>query len=179
MPLVSELPDGGRVEVTDPAIVPMGEVFAHRQLTYSRASEGGRPACRIVFEVRGEVPVCVSVNLSADDENQVRANDLKSINLINLRDDVYAYAGVLVRNPDGGDHDYMRKYGWAPFLEDRKRVEQAAKRRKLTPEFLGRVAKVYNAEPEGSRLAAIRDAFNVEDRQALRYIAKAKEKDLI
>jgi hypothetical protein len=50
MPLVFELPDGGRVEVTDAAIVPMGDVFAHRQLTYSRPSEGDRPACRIVFE---------------------------------------------------------------------------------------------------------------------------------
>jgi hypothetical protein len=104
---------------------------------------------------------------------------LKSINLLELRDDVYAHAGVLVRNPDGGDNDYMRKYGWAPFLADRKRVEQATKRRKLTPEFLGRVAKVYLAAPEGGRLGAMRDSFNVEDRQALRYIAKAKEKGLI
>jgi hypothetical protein len=86
---------------------------------------------------------------------------------------------VFVRNPDAGEHEYVRKFGWAPFLEDRKRVEQATKRRKLTPEFLARVAKVYNAEPEGRRLPAIRDAFNVEDRQALRYIAKAREKGLI
>jgi hypothetical protein len=179
MPLTFELPDGGRVEVTDPAIVPMGDVFAYRQLTYSRSGEDDRPGCKIVFEVRGEVPACVSISLSAEGQNQLRASDLKSINPVNLRDDVYAHTGVFVQNADGGDGEYVRRLGWAPFLEDRKRVENAAKRRKLTPEFLGRVANVHKAASDGGRLAAIKDAFGVDNRQALRYIAKAKEKGLI
>ena len=44
-------------------LVAMGDVKAYKQLTYTH--DGGspqRPACRIVFEVQGGVPVCASFN---------------------------------------------------------------------------------------------------------------------
>lgn len=177
MVLVYGLADGARVKVTDATIVPMGDVFAHRQLTYTHDGDADRPGCRIVFEVRNSVPVCASINIWSDGESYVRAKDLKAIKLDNLRDDVYALTGVFVRNPDGDD--FMHKLGPASFGRDRKRVERATQRRKITPEFLNRVAELHNTAPAGGRLEAIKAAFGVSERQALRYIAQARQKGLI
>lgn len=175
MRMPTELPEGGLIEVTDPEIVPMGDVFAHRQLTYTHEGDADRPACKLVFEVRNGVPVCASIQLgSSESESHVRAKDLNAIKLDNLRDDVYAAAGVFVRNPDGG---FMRKLG--RFHQDRKRVERATQRRKITPEFLGQVAEIHKAAPERGRLAAVKAAFKVKERQALRYIDQARRKGLI
>jgi hypothetical protein len=180
MRLITELPDGSRIEPTDLEIVPMGDVFAHRQLTYAYDGDTDRPACRVVFEVRDGVPVCVTIQLgSTESGSPVRAKHLTEIKLDNLRDDAYAAAGVFVRNPDGGG--YARKFGPGRFREDRKRVERATERRKVTPEFLSRVAEIHNNAPHGGRLEAVRAAFTPtpSERTALRWIAAARMRDLI
>jgi hypothetical protein len=148
----------------------MGAVFACRQLTYTHEGDARRPACSIVFEVRGRVPVCVSLQLrSSEGGSTVHAKDLNALRLEDLRDDVYAAAGVFELNPDGG---FVHRIGRS--REDRKRVEQVTRRRKVTQEFLGQVAEVYNSAPVGGKLAAIRAAFNVSERQALRYKKQAE-----
>jgi hypothetical protein len=178
MRLITELPDSSRIEVTDPEIVPMGDVFAYRQLTYTRDGDvGGRPACKIVFEVRDRTPVCASLHLGSSERgSDVRAKDLNAIKLEDLRDDVYAAAGVFVPNPDGG---FVRKLGPSSFQRDRKRVERVTRRRKVTPEFLSQVAEVYNSAPVGSRIGAIKAAFVVSERQAIRYKKQAEEMEPI
>src|SRR5262249_21771263 len=145
--------------------------------TYTYDGDANRPACKVIFEVRNGVPVCTSIHLwSPDGGSHVRAKDLNAIKLDNLRDDVFGYVGVFVPNPDGG---LMRKLGPTAFLQDRKRVERATQRRKITPEFLSRVAEIHKAAPEGGRLAAVKAAFKVKERQALRYIDQARRKGLI
>jgi hypothetical protein len=179
MRLITELPDGSHVEATDPAIVPMGDVFAHRQLTYTRHGGENHPACKIVFEVRNAVPVCASIQLgSSEGGSHVRAKDLTAIKLDNLRDDIYAAAGVFLRNPEGG---FVHKIGPGAFREDRKRVERATQRRRMTPEFLSRVAEIHNNAPSGGRLEAVRTAFTPtpSERTALRYVAEARKAGLI
>jgi hypothetical protein len=179
MRLPTELPDGSRIEVTDPEIVPMGDVFAYRQLTYTHDGDTSRPARRVVFEVRNDVPVCAIIQLgSADSGSPVRARDLNAIKLDSLRDDVYAAVGVFVPNPDGG---YVRRLGPSRFREDRKRVERATERRKITPEFLSRVAEIHNNALPGGRLEAVCAAFTPtpSERTALRWIAEARKADLI
>lgn len=171
------LPDGGLVEVTDDMVVPMGDARAYRQLTYTRGGNG-RPACRIVFEIRGEAPICASFSLSSVDQIAVRAKDLRAFKLDELRDDVYGYIGVLVCDPAAPD-EWVLRVGPGSLRENRKHVEQAATRRKVTPELLEKVAKVYTTAQEGQRLEAVKAAFQVKERQALRYIAKAKEERLI
>ena len=49
---------------------------------------------------------------------------------------------------------------------------------KITPEFLSRVAEIYQAAPEGGRLEAVVAAFSVSERQAWRYISQAKQEGL-
>jgi hypothetical protein len=177
MRLITELPDGARIEATDPELVPMGDAFAHRQLTYTHDGDATRPACEIVFEVRDRVPICSTLRLgSPESETVVRAKDLNAIRLDDLRDDVYAAKGVFMPDPDGG---YVRKIGPTSFQRDRKRVEAVTRRRKVTPEFLRQVAEVYKNAPVGGRLRAIETAFFVSERQAIRYKRQAEEMELI
>jgi hypothetical protein len=177
MRLITELPDGGRIEATDPKIVAMGDAFARRQLTYTHDGDADRPACKIVFEVRNGAPVCASLHLgSSESGSHVRAKDLNDIKLGDLRDDLYAYVGVFVPNPGGG---FIQKFGPAQFKQDRKRVHNVTRRRKVTAEFLSQVADVHNGAPVGGRLEAVKAAFSVSERQALRYIAQAKRERLI
>jgi hypothetical protein len=179
MRLITELPDGSRIEATDPEIVAMGDVFAHKQLTYTHHGDENHPACKIVFEVHHAVPVCASIQLcSSETGSHVRAKHLAAIKLDNLRDDVYAAMGVFLPNPEGG---FVHKIGPGAFREDRKRVEHATKRRRITPEFLSRVAEIHNNASAGGRLEAVRTAFTPtpSERTALRYVAEARKAGLI
>jgi hypothetical protein len=174
------LPNGGRIDPTDPELVPLGDGdLAPRQLTYSHPGDAKSPPCEIVFEVRGGAPVCTSLHLWSDDERQVRAKDLSAIKLDNLRDDVYAMRRY-ARGPDGAIEHLINWPGSPAYRRDRKRVEQAGSRRQvITAQLLSRVAQVHQGAPEGGRLAAVESAFNVQERQALRYIAAAKKAGLI
>jgi hypothetical protein len=177
-PPITELADGSRIEVTDPKIVPMGDVFAYRQITYSYEGGAEWPAFKIIFEVHNGTPVCISINLAASgSERYIRAKDLNTLKLDDLRDEVYAYAGLFVPNPDGPG--WIRKFGPASVKQDLKRVQNVTRRRKVTPELLSQVAEVHQAAPERGRLEAVKAAFCVSERQALRYIGQAKQRGLI
>jgi hypothetical protein len=178
MRLITELPDGSRIEVTDPEIVPMGDVFAYAQLTYTDDGDADWPAFKIVFEVRNGTPVCASLHLEASASARwVRATDLTTLKLDDLRDEIYAYAGVFTPNPDG--RGWIRKFGPAAVKQDLKRVQNVTRRHKVTPEFLTQVAEIHNHAPAGGRVQAVRSAFDVSERQALRYISQARQRGLI
>jgi hypothetical protein len=163
---VYEFRDGGRVEVTDPTIVPMGAAHTYRQLTYTNADG----TFEIVFEVRDGLPGCVSIRMLSD-ENLFNAKSLAKID--NLRDEVFAVVGVLQQEPDGR-WVHRHAYEYIPAV-----IAQALSPRKLTDEFLNRVAQVHNAAPIGKRTDAICAEFGVSPRTAWRYTAQAKKKGLI
>lgn len=162
---VLPLPSGATVEITDASQVEMGVGFTFRVLTYPANT------VEIVWEVRNLAPACVSVHLVAG-EMPIKAKALAAIKLDQIRDEVYAVAGVGAFTPDGTD-DYE-----LTGTDARKAVRRAT-RQKITPEFLHTVADVYNGAPDGNRLAAVKAAFKVYERQALRYIAKIREEGLI
>lgn len=162
---VFELPEGGKVEVTDEQLVPMGDTFAYRQVTYRSET------VEAVFEVRKGAPGCVSVKLTGDGQNPIRTKDLVAINLDQLREDAFAVTGVLMPDSEGG-HELTHQSA-------RPTLDRAASRRKLTPDRLEKIAQVYNDAPAGARTAAVRAAFTVSERQALRYTKLAREKGLI
>jgi hypothetical protein len=163
--LVYRMPDGGRVEVTDDKLVPMGDAFSHRQLTYRN------DARTIVFEVRDGVPGCASLILAG--ETFIRTKDLTTIKLDRLCQDAFAVTGVYQPSDDGNGTEVT-------YEVVRSAVGSATKRHRLTPEFLADVAEVYNNAPEGTRTNAIIAAFdNVNQRTAFRYIAAARERNLI
>ena len=180
MKVVYELPEpyGGQLTVTDDELVPLGDAMAHKQLTYSRTGNDKGPACQIVFEVRSGIPQCVSLNLSAaDGACAVRPKDLGAIALEKMCHDFFAYVGIYRPNPDGG---WVHKRGdESLFRRDRRTVEKAAERRKMTDALKQTVADVCNAAPVGGRISAIQAAFNVSERTAKRYKKEAQEAGLI
>jgi hypothetical protein len=128
------------------------------------------PRCRIVFEVRDRVPVCASLDLSSSENGSFfRAKHLAAIKLDDLRDDVYAAAGVLSE---------IRRAVTCVRLVIRP-FDGIVSAWKLSPEFLSQVAEVYNGAPVGGRIAAIKAAFVVSDRQALRYKKQVEEMRLL
>lgn len=176
MRFVTELPDGGRVEPTDPEIVAMGDVFAFRQITYTHDGDHERPACTAVFEVRNGVPVCASFTLQSDSQQGVRTKDFTSVRLDDLRQDVFAYGGVFAPNPDGG---YVRVFRAAGDQHNRAGVRRASNRRRITPDVLARVAEIYSSAPERGRTRAVQSELNCQERQAFRYIRAARDAGLI
>ncbi len=176
---VVELGDGGQVDVIDAELVALGDAGAltARGVRYTHPGDSVRPACEIEFEVRGGAPTCTRIVLEADTENSLRAKDLRVISLEDLRDDVFTALGVYRPNPTGNGWRLVR--GSGPRTADRREVEKATSRRKLTPELLAEVAGVWLATDKGYRLAAVRERVGVAERQALRYVAAAREKGLI
>jgi hypothetical protein len=159
--LTIRMDSGGTVEITDNTPVSLGDGFSYRRLTYRDDT------AEIVFEVHDGWPGAVSFTLSAGEDGFIRQKDLTAIRLDQIRDEVYAVAGIGAFTPDGDEYEHTG-------ADARKALNRVTSRRKLTPEFLTRVAEIYQAAPDGRRIEAVRAAFGIEERQALRYIARAK-----
>ncbi|MGE2728964.1 hypothetical protein ACQI4F_05780 [Mycolicibacterium vaccae] len=157
------LRDGGTVVITDiNDIVPIGDGFACRNAVYRF------DGVEVAWEIRDAVPRCTRVVLCAG-EAGLRTKDLHAIRLDDIREIVYTAIGIDVATSDGDE------YQLTP-AETRKTVNRATSRRTMTNELLKRVAEIHRKAPEGRRTEAVRAAFNVHERTALRYIAKAKDK---
>jgi hypothetical protein len=156
------------VEVTNPTVVPMGDWYAYRQITYTAGNY------MLTFEVRDGSPGCVKVEVVAGvGESYLRSKDLAAIKINELCIEAFALFGV-TKTEDGR---FVHRLN---YRRDRQRVEHIkTRRRTMTPDLIARVAQIHDTTPEGSRIAAIRAAFNVAERQALRYIAQARKDGLI
>jgi predicted lipoprotein len=175
------LPSGGTVEITDETYVAMGDGFTFACLTYRNDN------ITVTFEVRNGVPGAASITLTAGDK-LLRTKDLTAIKLDQIRLEVCAVAGVgafvpyVVAGVDPADFD-VDDYGQTEIelshAVARKAINRATSRRKITPEFLSRVAEIYQGAPEGGRIEAVKAAFSARERQAWRYVAQAREKGLI
>jgi hypothetical protein len=154
------------VQVTDRTVVPMGDGYAYRQITYAASNY------TLTFEVRDGSPGCVKVEVAASVGSPLRSRDLAAIKIDELCIEAFALTGV-TKTEDG------RFVHLLNYRRDRQRVEQVKTRRTMTPDFIARVAQIHNTTPPGSRIAAIRAAFSVAERQALRYVAQARKEGLI
>jgi hypothetical protein len=176
-----QLPDGGVVEVTDATIVPLGEVRAFREITYTHSGGNDLPACRIVFDIRDGVSGCASFSLTRTDRNAILVKDLRAFKLEEIRLDTLAYIGVWVPDPSTPG-EWMLRLGPGPHLrENLRHVEQSDRRprRARTPERVEKAAKAHAAAPDGQQVEAVKKELGVEDRQASRYIADARKAGLI
>ncbi len=175
----TELPGGGTVEVTDRAFVPFGNkgLYTHRELTYRHPGDVTRLPHTVVFQTGDAgIPVCASVRVDADGGTGVMTKHLKALRLEEIRADVFAFAGLYTRTPQG---DYMRRLGRAEFETNRGAVAKVGSRRRMTPHLLAQIASIHNGATPGGKIAAVKNAFHVERRQALRYISAARDAGLI
>lgn len=172
-PVVYGLPDGGRVTVTDPELVALGDRLTRRQVTYEHPGGADRPACRAVFEVRGGEPVCTSLQLTVPaGGGAIRSKHLKAVHLDDLCGDAFAATGAWTENPAGGHVRALRGLDHDRDVIDNARTRRTA----ITPELLQRVAAVYRDLPaDTNRGKAIAAAFNVGERHAYRLIKATRE----
>ena len=178
------VPDyGGELFVSDSEIVPMGDVFAYREITYSFAGSDRLPALDVVFQVRNAVPVCVKYSLTASAAGSpVRTKDLTAKSVDQMMHDLYAHIGVFRLSDDGSEYIRVLHFGsksTSTFNQDRRTVEKAAIRRKLGDGFFEQVAEIHRNAGEGRQLKDIEDAFGVSYRTAIRYRDEARRKGLI
>jgi hypothetical protein len=97
----------------------------------------------------------VSIELTGD--RFIRQKDLTAIRLDQIRDEVYVVAGVGAFTPDGTDVYELTASA------ARKALSRATSRRKITSEFLRKVAEIHQSVPDGQRLAAVKAAFCVKN----------------
>ncbi|OBB56753.1 hypothetical protein A5757_01435 [Mycobacterium sp. 852013-51886_SCH5428379] len=156
------LRDGAVVVIADfKDLVPMGDGVACRKALYRR------DGLEVAWEIQRGVPECTSVTLRAEAAGLL-TRDLHAIRLDDIRETVYSAIGIAAFTPDG------EEYEMSP-AEARKAANRAASRRTVTDERIKRVAEIHRGAPEGRRTAAVAAAFQVHERTALRYIAKARE----
>lgn len=138
----------------------------------------GQPGYEYTFEVWDGVPVCTEVKLTAKPAERVhvRAKDLKAV-AGRIEDDLHRLLPYLVweRNPHG--RGFVRRSGDWRRPDTRKAVESArgtTRRKMAQPGFLQSVADTYKAA-SGPGVEAVATVFEVQTRQAWRYIEKARK----
>ena len=169
-----QFPIGGEAEITDWTLVPLNGVQAYRQITWTRDGSDGRPACKIVFEVRDGALILASFALSSTDQIIARAKDLRAFPIEAIRNGVYRYLGVCAPDPNipGGQ---AIKVGPNAYKENREHVERG----KNTPELREKVVKACANAVDGQRVEAVRNAFpgrkggRLSERSARRYLEYA------
>ncbi len=167
-------------EVSGGEVMKVGENWLHSPIKYRSEGADGQPGYEYRFEVWNGVPVCTEVKLLAkpDERVHIRAKDVKAV-ASRLEDDLHRVLPHLVweRNPHGG---LVRRTGRGQQDVGRKLFQSARKtvRRKMTAEFLQSVADAYKAA-SGPGVEAVAAVFEVQTRQAWRYIEKAREKGLL
>jgi len=138
----------------------------------------------MLIEVIDGVPRCTEIKLSSHDgKTEVRAKDLKALldwGLDNLIEQVVSICSGRIK--ERGVSEDGRRYSAAEYREggggiEGQRIVQRA-RRPMSTERMRKVASVYNAQEIGG-LEAVARAFGVKERQAARYVKKARELGLI
>jgi hypothetical protein len=181
--MVFAFPDEGGQLWEEPGfeLHKVGDRWLPSPVTYQSAGADGQPGYEFRFEIWEAVPVCTEVKLTAkpDERVHIRSKDVKAV-ARRLEDDLHRWLAFLAyeRNPNGPG--LVRRSGQARSADALKVVESArgTVRRKMTPEFLQSVADTYQAA-SGPGVEAVAAVFEVQTRQAWRYIEKAREAGLL
>jgi hypothetical protein len=151
-------------------------------VTYRTDGTETEPSVEFRFEVWDGIPVCTKVEIEAKPHARV---DIRSMHIKaaarRLEDDLHhvlAYIAFERDDDPASDTEWVGRVGARTGM--RKIIESARRtvRRKITPEFLQRVAKTYCAASE-SGVEAVKAVYGVDTRQAWRYISKAREAGLL
>lgn len=163
--------------------VRVGDRLVGRVIRVEFPGAEDQPSLSMTIDSTSLAPRCTDLHLSAGDGNEIRPVDIGKINLpywvetiVALASDEITYVGPgtinsVIRVPDTSSGDQIAA---------RKVIREArrAGRRRGGPALLARVAEVYLANPQRPA-GAVEDAFAVAPRTAYRYIAQAREANLI
>lgn len=156
----------------------VGDRILPRCVEVSRESVADEPGVRIVLRVVDGIPTCESVEVSSTKARGVLQIDLLSLNLAEIVSDVFAaFSKKIVAGSDTPGAWWFVADA-IPGAEDRraaKRLILSKRRRKITPELLQEVAKVYRENFDEKPTDAVRRVFGVESRMAAQYVSRARQ----
>jgi hypothetical protein len=136
------------------------------------------PSLTVGIEVRGGVPKCTYLELSAGEEAEVRAKHLKPIRIEELVTQIVAVCAAkhVVETPQG-----LRVYEPEVTPDDIRAVERMQRRRRdprTDHALLERVAELYREHPEAPNQAVAAE-FEVSERTAARWAGYCSEAGLL
>lgn len=158
--------------------VPLGDHVAPSRIRLTGHGGDRRADLEIDFEVVDGAPRCSRLVLYAPDDGQVTQDDLRSINVGHLMRTTFA-ATAMVPDPGGGSASAPDEV--TPLYArgvDRSVTAASRKPRRLTPDFLAKVAAVYNAHP-GQPTTAVQNAFGGGYRTAAGYVQRCRKDGLL
>jgi hypothetical protein len=129
-----------------------------------------QPELEMEIEVRQAVPVCTRIEIRAkEDGREITPKDLLIVKgqMLYWLEEFTTFCAQATE-----DQDITRVPGWADRNTAQNSVRQARKasRRKITPELLADVAKLYRMHIAGNPVEAIKRAYDVSPRTAARYV---------
>lgn len=140
------------------------------------------PSAHFVIEVRSGVPVCTEFTIRAHPEGrEVRTQDFRAVQIEEWVENILADTAVEVADDGSWTFDSTRTPEESDFREARDEVRFARRnvKRKVTPELLGEVARIYTDHVTGNPTEAVRNAFGTSPRTAARYVERAREAGLL
>lgn len=159
-------------------LIRVGDVVMPRRIDVV-LDEEFQPIVRFVLEVVDDLPVCTAVTVeSREGGRALRHSDFERFDLDVLVRNIYMDAASWIRDRDDG----VVEMGISPTEASRREVSEmigaARKRgapRKITDEFLRRVAEVYRENIDDRPTERVAAYFNVAPRTASMYLTKARE----
>ncbi len=147
---------------------------------------GAEPDMRIRVELRDGAPRVVELAwISQPLQKEIRQKQLRQTNLAKLATDLIVSTvsdtdiidGVMIL-PEDVDRQQLRQSRLAlqKFVDRQQRPRD---RRRMTPEFLKSVAKVYKENIDGNPTKAVAETFNVASRMASEYVTRARRAGLL
>ena len=184
----------------DAFLTPIGDgsfkdgVSLYTDFELTADAEDGSPILRLTFNAFGGVPECRRVELVSNgpDGREVRSSDLRRVRIEDLLETaVHQVAMVFTTTgssePDPKSGATMTGYiGSAPRTDrDRRQVVTGTRkarkeaRRRVGPDFLADVARVYRENLDGNPTMAVADHTGRAHRTAALYVKQARDAGLL
>ncbi len=155
----------------------VGDRRLPRKYTLTATQGEGQPVVRLDFEVIDGVPLCRVVSVSSPEgAREVRSCDMRGVKVEDLLEMATAFVAMKSEH-QGGTH-WRGSVSRDPVgRRDAVTVVRAARRqakRKLTPEVLAEVARLYRESIHARPTAQVAEHFEVAHRTAALYVKTAR-----
>ena len=155
-------------------MVPVGDRMGPRLIEVTLPGVEGQPGLSMTIDSTSGVPRCTRVQIEAlPDGRAVRTTDVRAVSVDDwLEAIVPCFLSSEVNRQEGS---YTLSTSLEHEAEAKRALRQVRRtdRRKMTPEFLQRVAEIYTSD-DLRPVEALRDAFTVSERTAFRYAELAR-----
>lgn len=167
--------------VAGSAGVAVGDRYAPSAIEATFPGVDGEPSADLRIEIRGGVPLCVELRISASHGGrEVRPKDLAAVDIDRWVEVVTSACSWVVTSRDGSSYALGLSSDSSVVIAGARAIQRARKnsRRQMTQDRLQTVADAYNSS-EAHGLEAVEIAFNCSRSTASRYVAAARTAKLI